>query len=80
MSFELTEVFEKDNLDIYLKELAKEYRRLIGSKMPAEIILVGGAAVLANYSFRDMTTDIVGILVEHERKEAQSPWNKLISR
>lgn len=62
MSFEFTEVFKKDNLDFYLKELAKEYRRLIGSKMPAEIILVGGAAVLANYSFRDMTTDIDAII------------------
>ena len=38
----------KENLDFYLRELAKEYRKLIGTKVKAEIILVGGAAVLAN--------------------------------
>lgn len=50
--------FTKNNLDFYLKELAKEFRRRNGNKMPAEIILVGGAAILANYSFREMTNDI----------------------
>ena len=30
--------------------------------MPAEIILIGGAAVLANYGFRDMTYDIDAII------------------
>lgn len=50
--------FTKDNLDMYLKEVAKEFRRLNGKNMRAEIILVGGAAILANYGFRNMTTDI----------------------
>ena len=50
--------FTKDTLDLCLKELAKEYKRLGGKYAPAEIILVGGAAVLTNYGFRDMTTDI----------------------
>lgn len=54
--------FTKDNLDIYLKELAKEYKKLNGKLMPAEIVLVGGAAVLANYGFRKMTTDIDAII------------------
>lgn len=54
--------FTKENLDIYLKELAKEYRRLIGKKMQAEIILVGGAAIIANYGFRDITTDMDAII------------------
>ena len=54
--------FTKDNLDKYLKELAKEFRKLNGKVMPAEIILVGGAAVLAGYGFRDMTTDIDAII------------------
>ena len=50
--------FTKDNIDLYLKELSKEYRRLGGKNMPAELILIGGASVLINYGFRDMTTDI----------------------
>lgn len=55
-------VFTKENLDNYLKELAKEYRKLGGKGMPAEIVLVGGAAILSRYGFRDMTTDIDAII------------------
>lgn len=55
-------VFTKENLDNYLKELAKEYRKLGGKVMPAEIVLVGGAAILTRYGFRDMTTDIDAII------------------
>lgn len=62
MSSEYQTVFTKDNLDIYLKELAKEFRKRNGTAMPAEIILIGGAAILANYGFRDMTTDIDAII------------------
>lgn len=57
-----SDVFTKDNLDSYLKELAKEFRKLNGKSMPAEIVLVGGAAVLTNYGFRDMTTDIDAVI------------------
>ena len=59
MSFD---VFTKDNLDTYLKELAKEYRKAGGKAMPAEILLVGGAAILTNYGFRNMTTDIDAVI------------------
>lgn len=59
---EKTGVFTKSNLDTYLKELAKEYRKLGGKNMPAEIILIGGAAILSGYGFRDMTTDIDAII------------------
>ena len=55
-------VFTKENLNNYLKELAKEYRKLGGKGMPAEIVLVGGAAILTRYGFRDMTTDIDAII------------------
>lgn len=55
-------VFTKDNLDSYLKELGKEFRKRNGTKMPAEIILVGGAAILANYGFREMTYDIDAVI------------------
>lgn len=54
--------FSKENLDICLSRLAKEFRRLNGKKVPAEIVLIGGAAVLANYGFRDMTYDIDAII------------------
>ena len=40
-------VFTSDNLDEYLKEVAKEYRKMGGKFVPAEIILIGGAAVLS---------------------------------
>lgn len=58
----LSNHFTKENLDTYLKELAKEYKKQNGKSMPVEIILVGGAAVLTNYGFRDMTTDIDAVL------------------
>ncbi len=50
--------FTKKNVDIYLKELGKEYKRINGRGTPAEIILIGGASILVNYGFRDMTNDI----------------------
>lgn len=55
-------IFTKENLDFYLRELAKEYRKLGGKQMKAEIVLVGGAAVLTGYGFREMTTDIDAII------------------
>ena len=45
-----------------MKELAKEFRKINGKSMSAEIILIGGAAILANYGFMDMTTDIDAII------------------
>ena len=54
--------FTKDNIDTYLKEVAKEYRKQVGKNMPAEIVLIGGASVLVNYGFREMTTDIDAVI------------------
>lgn len=54
--------FTKENLDRYLKELAKEFRRLNGKTMPAEMILIGGASILANYGFRETTYDMDAII------------------
>jgi hypothetical protein len=62
MLSEEMEVFTKDNLDRYLSELSKEYKKLGGRNTPVEIILIGGAAVIESYGFRDMTTDIDAIL------------------
>lgn len=52
----------KEDLDSYLKELAKEFRKKNGTKMSAEIILVGGASILINYGFREMTYDMDAII------------------
>ncbi len=54
--------FTKENLDQYLKELAKEFRKRNGKAMTAEIILIGGASVLINYGFREMTYDMDAII------------------
>jgi hypothetical protein len=53
----------RENLNIYLKDLAREFRKLNGNKTPAEIVLIGGAAILAGYGFRDMTYDIDALIV-----------------
>ena len=62
MSFDAGSSFNKDNLDTYLKELARLFRKQNGKNATAEIVLVGGAAILVNYGFRDMTTDIDAII------------------
>ena len=62
MSTDNSEVFTKENLDLYFKELSKEYKRLGGRKVPVEIILIGGAAIIESYGFREMTTDIDAVL------------------
>jgi len=54
--------FTKENLDSYLKELAKEFRKKNGTRMPAEIILIGGASILINYGFREVTYDMDAII------------------
>lgn len=66
--------FTKENIDTYLKEVAKEYRKQLGKNMPAEMILIGGASVLINYGFRDMTTDIDAII------QAASAMKDVINR
>ena len=54
--------FTRENLDSYLMELAKEFRKKNGSRMPAEIILMGGASILINYGFREMTYEMDAII------------------
>ena len=62
MSSENQVEFTRENIDLYLKEVAKEYRKQAGKKMPAELVLIGGAAVLVNYGFRNMTTYIDALI------------------
>ena len=54
--------FRKEDLDLYLKELAKEFRKRNGKTIPAEITLIGGASILINYGFREMTYDMDAIM------------------
>lgn len=49
---------QKDMIDLYLKELAKEFKRITGRKISAEIIIVGGGSVLLNYDFRMNSVDV----------------------
>ena len=51
---------DKSRMDYYLCELAKEYRKL--SKIPLQIIIVGGAAILSQYDFRTSSVDIDGFI------------------
>ena len=62
MSSEIMNEFNRDNIEDYFKELAKTYRKIVGKNMPAELILIGGASILINYGFRNMTTDIDAII------------------
>lgn len=54
--------FTKENLNQYLKALAKDFRKRNGKSAQAEIILIGGASVLINYGFREMTYDMDAII------------------
>lgn len=78
MSSEHTSVFTKQNLDTYLKELAKEYRKLNGTSVPAELVLIGGAAILTNYGFREATTDIDAII--HASSSMKDAINRISDR
>ena len=55
--------FSKDNIDSLLAELAKDYKKKSGKHIPAEIIMVGGAAIVSQYGFRESTTDIDAIIL-----------------
>jgi len=50
--------FNKEKLNDLLNKLSKVYKKLGGRKAVSQIVLVGGASVLAAYHFRDSTTDI----------------------
>ena len=64
MLSENSRVFTKENLDLFFRDLSKEYKRLGGRHIPVEIVLIGGAAIIENYGFREMTTDIDALLPE----------------
>ncbi len=49
---------QKNQIDIYLKALANEFKRITSRKVKAEIIIVGGGALMINYDFRMNSVDI----------------------
>lgn len=49
-----------DNINDIFKDLAKSYKKV--SRTPAEITLVGGAAILVNYGFRQQSNDVDAII------------------
>ena len=52
----------KKDMEFYLNELAKMLKKTYGKYFEAEIIIVGGGAIMSNYSFRQMTADIDAII------------------
>lgn len=46
------------DLEKYLSQLAKEYKKMGGRNHPIEIVIVGGAAIVLSYRFRLTTTDV----------------------
>lgn len=63
--------FTRSDIDHYLYLLAREYKRRNRKNKHVELILVGGASIILNYGFRDVTTDIDAlILADSAMKEA----------
>lgn len=54
--------FNRSNIDHYLYLIAREYKKVNKADPEAEIIIIGGAAIIMNYNFRDTTTDIDSII------------------
>lgn len=78
MSYSAEISFTKDNLDQYLSAVAKEYRKLGGRNVPAEIVLIGGASVLVNYGFREMTADVDALV--HAATSMKEAVNRVTDR
>lgn len=50
----------KENIGQYFADFSKEIKKEFGRKASIDVVIVGGASVLLNYSFRDTTTDVDG--------------------
>lgn len=55
-------LINKDNINTYLYELAKQTKKMYKPPEKIELILVGGASILINYDFRGMTNDIDALM------------------
>ncbi|MCD8028238.1 MAG: DUF6036 family nucleotidyltransferase [Erysipelotrichaceae bacterium] len=65
----------KDNADLFLKEFAKELRK-VNKNVHMDIIIVGGGSVLLNYNFRTMTEDF-DIIKPHKLLDIKEPARKI---
>lgn len=61
---------QKNQIDIYLKALANEFKRITSRKVKAEIIIVGGGALMLNYDFRMNSVDIDAFNTSEEAVKA----------
>ena len=52
----------KDSIDTYFSQLAKELKKEFGRNANIELVVVGGAAVMLNYDFREATKDIDALI------------------
>lgn len=51
-------MLSKDNIDVYLDKLADKILEKFGPEASIDIVVVGGAAIAINYTFRESTMDI----------------------
>lgn len=68
MSFDF--MMRKEDMDKYLNELAKELRRFEGKNAHFEIVVAGGASIVQNYSFRQMSSDIDAMINDRAIRDA----------
>ena len=54
--------FTKNNIDALLLQLGKEFKRIGGRKVHAEVTIIGGAAIVSKYGFRPSTTYIDALI------------------
>lgn len=59
MSTEMS--FDKNQIDSYLKEVAKQYRKMNKKGMRAEITLIGGASILINYKYAKISNPFISV-------------------
>lgn len=52
----------KGEMDRYFSELGRELKKEFGRKAKIELVVVGGASILMNYSFRESTLDIDAVV------------------
>lgn len=52
----------KNSIDTYFSQLAKELKKEFGRNANIELVVVGGAAVMLNYDFREATKDIDALI------------------
>ena len=74
----LSKEINKDNINFYLNEFAKEFKKLSKRKGKIEIIIIGGGSALINYGFRNSTYDIDAIM--YEKTISKEALNKVADK